>query len=835
MLLFPFLQAKKFNKALKIADSILSSFPTHGETLAMKGLLCNTLGRKEEAYKLVKQGLTCNLKSPTCWHVYGLVYRSDKNYQEAIKCYKNAIRMDQANSPNLGMILRDLSQMQIQTRDLEGFLDSRKKLLKLGNNVGFSSMWVSLALGHHLLKQYDIATVVLQSYREAMQEQLAKEPYELSEILLYEVQIYFEGSMFEKALDALDSASAAGLLKDKIGALELRAQLLASLGRVDECKDAYHQLLDMNTENHRYHEYLIGVCRENGEDLDEMYRSLAAKYPRSRSCKRIPLDFLPAGDRFQELLRSFVEDYIQRGIPSLFTELIPLYNDPEKAALIGATLCELQRASAKKEDSFWVRVCLSMHYSWMNLHAEATDEIDGAISQAPEESCLIDAYSAKSKILDKQGDLIGAAEMAESARKLDLADRYLNCQASLALFKSLQPEAGEKVSHMFTKEGEVANNNFYDMQATWYEMASGKCYFEMKDYGKALKRFKKVEEHFSEFIDDQFDFFLYCTRKHTMRGYVDTLRMMDGILEKNTILDATEAAVEVYLHLHEHPYKTELELLEERVGSMNPDEAKKERQKLRKKMKKKEDQLKKNVDPPAGAKDVSGKKKDDDPNGERLLQVSDPLGEAKSMIQKLITGAPNVVRVPLMAYRVDVQRNEALLALEHVQSAIGIAGVDNPRVHECIVDLAVRAMNSGDNEHWTQLEKAKDKMEALLDSKSPADYHASWKDRNSNSGHLEVEFVAAKMDMRLCEEGSVDIWNAFVGLLLDKPDIVKRAGFEECRRVLNEIEPIMDENLVEKYKGACAKVFTRSDTFLGKLGMPEVAQLAQLNLNGDAS
>jgi peptide alpha-N-acetyltransferase len=39
----------------------------------MKGLVLNHLGRKEEAYKLVREGLKHHLASHVCWHVYGCV------------------------------------------------------------------------------------------------------------------------------------------------------------------------------------------------------------------------------------------------------------------------------------------------------------------------------------------------------------------------------------------------------------------------------------------------------------------------------------------------------------------------------------------------------------------------------------------------------------------------------------------------------------------------------------------------------------------------------------------------------------------------------------------
>ena len=124
------------------------------ETLAMKGLTLNNLGRKEEAYDYVRRGLRADLRSHVCWHVYGLlqvwsnqcrhlskgsyqidwtfkimlelgdsVYfsislqRSDKKYDEAIKCYRNALKWDNDNI----QILRDLSLLQIQMRDLDGY------------------------------------------------------------------------------------------------------------------------------------------------------------------------------------------------------------------------------------------------------------------------------------------------------------------------------------------------------------------------------------------------------------------------------------------------------------------------------------------------------------------------------------------------------------------------------------------------------------------------------------------------------------------------------------------------------------------------------------------
>jgi peptide alpha-N-acetyltransferase len=55
-------EGKLYKKAVKQADAILKKFPSHGETLAMKGLVLNNMAKKEEAHALVKQGLMNDMR-----------------------------------------------------------------------------------------------------------------------------------------------------------------------------------------------------------------------------------------------------------------------------------------------------------------------------------------------------------------------------------------------------------------------------------------------------------------------------------------------------------------------------------------------------------------------------------------------------------------------------------------------------------------------------------------------------------------------------------------------------------------------------------------------------
>ncbi len=59
-------ETKQYKKGLKSAESILKKFPRHGETLCMKGLIINCMGKgkeqRDEAISLVKMGLMNDMR-----------------------------------------------------------------------------------------------------------------------------------------------------------------------------------------------------------------------------------------------------------------------------------------------------------------------------------------------------------------------------------------------------------------------------------------------------------------------------------------------------------------------------------------------------------------------------------------------------------------------------------------------------------------------------------------------------------------------------------------------------------------------------------------------------
>lgn len=124
----------------------------------MKALIIGSQGHTEEAFDLAKIALNNNMKSQVCWHVYGLLYRQDKNFEEAIKAYKFALRLDPDSAP----IQKDLAQLQVQMRDYEGYIQSRRNMLQ--QKPGFRQNWTALAIAHHLAGNHDDAENVLTTY-----------------------------------------------------------------------------------------------------------------------------------------------------------------------------------------------------------------------------------------------------------------------------------------------------------------------------------------------------------------------------------------------------------------------------------------------------------------------------------------------------------------------------------------------------------------------------------------------------------------------------------------------------------------------------------------------
>lgn len=64
----------------------------------MKGLVLTHMNRKDEGIELVKKGLVFDMQSHICWHVLGIIKKADRNWDEALKAYTQAVRCDKVKN-----------------------------------------------------------------------------------------------------------------------------------------------------------------------------------------------------------------------------------------------------------------------------------------------------------------------------------------------------------------------------------------------------------------------------------------------------------------------------------------------------------------------------------------------------------------------------------------------------------------------------------------------------------------------------------------------------------------------------------------------------------------
>jgi tetratricopeptide (TPR) repeat protein len=692
-------ETKQYKKGLKAADAILKKFPEHGETLAMKGLTLNCMDRKSEAYDLVRQGLKNDLKSHVCWHVYGLLYRSDREYREAIKCYRNALKIDPENIE----ILRDLSLLQAQMRDLTGFVETRQKLLSLKPNHRMN--WIGFSVSHHLNSNASKAVEILEAYEGTLEDDYPpdNERCEHGEMLLYKISLLEECGFLERALEELHKRESK--MVDKLAYKEQEVSLLVKLGRLEEAEKLYQALLSMNPDNYRYYEGLqkcVGLYSENArfspdeiDQLDALYKRLGQQHKWSSAVKRIPLDFLQ-GDRFREAAENYIRPLLTKGVPSLFSDLSPLYDHPGKADILEQLILELEHSlrttgrypgRAEKEPPstlMWALFLLAQHYDRRGQYGIALSKIDEAIEHTP---TVIDLYSVKSRILKHAGDLAAAAALAEEARCMDLADRYINSDCVKRMLQADQVALAEKTAVLFTKDGDQ-HNNLHDMQCMWYELASGESYFRQGDLGRALKKFLAVEKHYADITEDQFDFHSYCLRKMTLRTYVEMLRFQDRLHSHAYFHKAAAGAIRCYIKFYDSPSKSTTDE-DDDMAKLLPSQKKKMRQKQRKaEARAKKEAEEKHEESSVGGPSKFGKRHvkpvDPDPHGEKLLQVEDPLLEATKYLKLLQKNSPNSLETHLLSFELNMRKQKILLAFQALKQLLRL-DAEHPDSHRCLI------------------------------------------------------------------------------------------------------------------------------------------------------
>ena len=502
-----------------------------------------------------------------------------------------------------------------------------------------------------------MALSVLQAYRGTLGDEVKKKPtYEVGEIVMYENMILRESETPEKVLEHLDANVFS--VKGKMEWVIAKSRVLLRLERYEESIKGYDRLLQVNPENYSFHrgwmycflrrkptdetvntkraldsEY-IGTelplslekdfTSEEREKIRKVYATkMSERFPKARAVKIIELLHSTDSD-FEKVVSKDIDRALRRAQTSYFTVLKTIYREEPDETISKQkieTVMNLLNGILKDHDDekdphvkLHALMLLSQHYDLKGDFENALKFAESSIAHTP---TYVEAYMNKARVLKHQNKLEDAADVMDQARTLDLQDRFVNCKAVKYLLRANKPIKAKEVARLFLvdENGEI-KRTMEDMQTYWFEIEAGESYMRMGKFAKALKYFSTALSHFADVKNDQFDFHAYCMRKTTLRAYVRMLRLCDGLKSHEFHVRSCAGAVQCYIALSKMSEKEKKEMF------------KRDREVVEKKKK------------------IEGEeeKEDEDPHGEKLASVKDPLDQAWKLIVTMNKFAPLDVR-----------------------------------------------------------------------------------------------------------------------------------------------------------------------------------------------
>ncbi|KAM6492442.1 NMDA receptor-regulated protein 1 domain containing protein [Amanita muscaria] len=674
-------ETRQLKKGLKTADQILKKFPEHGETVCMRGLVLTHMGKREEGLELVKKGMRLDLTSHICWHVFGLIQKGEKNYEEALKSYTQALRFDKDNLN----ILRDAAQLQTQLRLFDSLVETRYALLRLRPNL--RQNWIALAVAYHLNGNLTEAKKIVDHYQKFLKNLLDYD-VEQSEILLYHVRILEELGDFKEALSLLDKKAKERAIVDRTAIMEARARILQRLEN-DEAKNAWHNLIERNPDCYAYYRgYLSCQIDHDQSAALQMLQPFLSQISNARAPWRLALD-IAVGKDFEELVKPYLISSLEKGIPSLFADIKSLYKDESKRqtiASIGEELItqhtEPASKSAEPTTYLWTLYLMAQHHSYLGQHEQALTTLDTALTHTP---TLPELHMFKARVLKRSGDPLGAARSMNDARLLDGQDRFLNTKCGKYLLRAGMVDEAESIFGLFTKkDASSPAADLEDMQSLLFLSELADCYHRCGKLNLALKKYMAIQKVFNEYEDDQYDFHGYNLRKFTINVYLNLLRWENQLKSHPVYVRSVLKTVQISVAVHDLPSLADPASQAPRLS----DEEKRAKKKAKKAAQKTQDEAKKGMLGSQTSHEDRGldapPPKDDDPDGYKLLKSPDILDRAAKLLDPLLTGVQDNIDVWFAFYDVSIRRRKLLQAARALQNAQRLDS-SHPDIHFRIV------------------------------------------------------------------------------------------------------------------------------------------------------
>lgn len=571
-------ESKNYKKALTGVDKIIKKHPMYSQAYGLKALIfafyhptnppSNDLNELvplsddtlRQCDDLINTAVKYGPSNPVSAHLAALYYRQIKNYEKAVHFYTITI----ANNPANKAVLRDLSSCLSQLRAYKSL--SKTRLDYLTAEPGYRANYSSTAIAYDLNKEYKSAIKICTQVEDLIKDKLIDDDLtENSECIIYKITLFVKDGDLTTALKLINeqlTSTEKFRCLDVTGLLELKYDILMKLENFKEAQLVIRSLLKRNPDNIIYYNDLITALKiEADDDLKfNLFQKLAKFYPKSDLPKFLPLTFLK-GDVFESYLKDYLSSLFKRGVPSIFSNIKSLYKKHSNRDVI---LKIVQSFEATEENPLiltWVKYFLSQHYYKLKNYQSALDKINEAIEITP---TLIEIYMFKARILKREGKLLAAAEEMNTARLMDLQDRFVNCRCVKYYLRADVPEKALDIATLFTKNDDEPTGikDLHMLQACWFISeyaesltrifkktldkfetlknlsATGSENFEnihlvqkkVEAYlGLSLQRYLSLFSIYAEYYEDQFDFHFYSFRKGTLRTYLEMIRWADEL------------------------------------------------------------------------------------------------------------------------------------------------------------------------------------------------------------------------------------------------------------------------------------------------------------------
>mmetsp|Transcript_3977 Transcript_3977/g.12939 ORF Transcript_3977/g.12939 Transcript_3977/m.12939 type:complete len:881 (-) Transcript_3977:79-2721(-) len=700
-------ESKNYKKAVKSIDAVLKSVPGHGEALAMSGLIAHSSGQREVGLAKILEGLRADISSPVVWHVKGIAHRNDGELVEAIKCFSRSAKIDGSNF----QILRDLHIMQLQTQDYQGMLDTAGKMLVARGSQ--KPYWISYAVSAHLAGALELAIEVVDQvdkmYEPFRGQPDFLKPSEENQLLLYAARLRAEQGKPGEACAYLDERAAR--ITDKTGLRLARAKYALADGNKETAASLLKELISENPSNTDLHE-LLQQCDSSNTSLLSYYEAQAAAYPKTRVLRARVLELLPVdavrdGKSYGDCLKEELRPMLRKGVPAAhkFLRGIIALGTAHRDATVAAVADLVEEGSRKGSTEpphflAWGLLLQAAVLSEVGDQAAAIAVIARCIEDTPS---FVEAWALQGRIYKRAGDPEKAFQSMDEARKLDLADRYVNNRAAKYAARAGHVTLARELVAMFVRPEYHVDAHLAEMQAAWYCLEMGKGFAAHGNYPRALHLLMRVDGFADEAVTDQAEYANYAFRLSAMSTFIDLVKSTAQRRKTRDCLEASLAAIECWTALADRRIAVYRSVS---LDEVKPDEdpelkdlSEAERKKVMKKRRK--EQLRAQASATASAEPVEADDMDnsyvvvggsclDVPSPtvavvekkekEAVAKINanpDPLKEASALAQKLADAFPAEPRVLVAQATIAIRRRRFAVAL---RALVALAKVV-PRTH----------------------------------------------------------------------------------------------------------------------------------------------------------